>query len=218
MWKVKLLRIIKTIAISLPMLFLIYSCGNVQDDYSGIEDNIQYKALYKDSYDVRITEIDIDGDGNNELACSDGDYHAAGVSLFKKVKNGSFQYIGTFGSFGRIYVAEEQSLIHSEYGNHGAYYETYSKIDADGTNLVGAVYTVPRMDGTTYYYAHINAPGMNGDANFDYLLFEIPDEFKVSESEYANCMKEYESMAESGWTEISYENMRSVSEYTGDIE
>ena len=215
MWKEKSLRtigMIKTVIISSTILLLLGSCGSFQNDYSSIEDNLQYKTIYKDSYDVRITEIDLDGDGNNELACSDGDYHAAGVSIFKKGKNGDIQYVGTFGSFGRIFVAKEQSLIHSEYGNHGAYYETYSKIDEDGTNLVGAVFSVPRMDGKSYYYAGIKAPGMNGDADFDYLTFDVPDKYEVSEREYENCLKEYESMAENGWAEISYENMKSVLE------
>ncbi len=209
----------KMVLLMLGLFAILTGCSQKKDDvalYKDVYGNADYIRLYDQSLsEVRGAFAYLNDDDTPELLVADGDYEAARVSIFT-VNNGNTEYIGTFGSWcGRIDFVEKESYIESGYGNHGAFYSIYTDIN-DGVKLVGDVFSIDRMDGTTLYYADFSEEGLTGDNGFDYLLYSVPDENAVSEEEYSKRLDELENMKSGTWKHVSYEEMQNLETLLGE--
>lgn len=209
----------KMFFLTLGLIVILTGCSRNKDDYS-LYNEVYKNADYIRLYDRALSEVRgafayITDDDMPELLVSDGDYEAARVSVFT-VNDGKIEYIGTFGSWcGRIDFVEKRSYIESGYGNHGGFYSIYTDI-SDGVKLVGDLFSIDRVDGTTLYYADFSEEGLNGDNRFDYLMYSVPDEYAVSEEEYNKRLDELENMKSGTWQHVSYGEMQDIETLVGE--
>ena len=208
----------KVAVLTFCLIVFLTGCGKKQkpeEIYKDVYLNEDYVRLYETTTGIRGDFAYITNDDVPELLISDGDYEAARVSIFT-INNAAIEYIGTFGSWcGRLDYVESNCYIESGYGNHGGFFYIYTDI-SDGVKLVGDVFSIDRMDGTTLYRADFSEEGLNGDNSFDYLLYSIPDEFAVSEDEYNKRLDELENMHGGEWKHVSYEEMQDIKTLLGD--
>ena len=202
------------IAISLFEMWNNEKAKECKEAYDRFLEEQMYNEDFYYPEDVRYEYVFIDKDNIPELLLADGDSHVSRVGVYaynKEVKQ--VEFLASFSSFGEIDYVPKKNTIISQYGNHGYYYQVYSKIE-DNEIKLKAVFLSDGSEEEQKYYEGLGVSedftGGYGKPNLEESIFDtLPkgaEEYRISAEEYE---KKIEELGKGSIT-IGYDDMQKL--------